>query len=75
MKNNAGEKFLRDNGWIKIPVTDALCLERVRTPIAIWCKHHLSNNNYYYNYASSHWGFENEQDAIMFKLRWSEYVN
>ncbi len=37
----------------------------------IWCQRQNSNGRFYYHYASSNWWFENQQDAVVFKLVWN----
>ena len=58
---NAGEKHYRTNNWTRIKVRASYTIDRDQK--REWCKAQESNKSFYYHYASSHWWFEDEQDA------------
>lgn len=70
MKYNAGNKYIRDTEWVKIPF-------RVhgiqKTEVHLWCNQQPGLTRFYHHYAGDHWWFEDEQDAIMFQLKWGDY--
>ena len=35
-----------------------------------WCKEHQSKNLFHYYWLSTRWWFENEDDALLFALKW-----
>ena len=57
--------------WVKIPV---IVNGDDHKTVHKWCRAQPGRTKFYHHYAGRHWWFENEQDAIMFKLRWGEYV-
>ena len=71
---NAGNKFIRKKYWIKVRILDTLKYKSNWDRVGAWCRLQPSNGKFYYHYAGDHWWFQNEQDAIMFKLRWGEYL-
>ena len=67
MRYNGGVKKIRDSEWVKIPF---LATGKNKHTIHNWCNKQPGMTFFYHHYAGSHWWFEDEQDAIMFKLKW-----
>ena len=75
MKYCAGDKYIRNTQWIKIRISSRLHIPKLRANVHKWCQAQHNEHHFYWHYSSDHWWFENEQDAIMFKLRWGKYVS
>jgi len=72
MKFNAGNKKTRSNLWTRVKVKGQYDIHYTidREQKREWCKSQESNSYFYYHYASRYWWFENEQDALLFTLKW-----
>jgi len=71
MRYCAGDKYIRNTVWVKIPV---IVTGDDHKTVHKWCRAQPGGTKFYHHYAGRHWWFESEQDAIMFKLRWGKYV-
>ena len=62
-------KEVRRTQWHTAPAPWPLSKAR---EAAIWCRRHPSSGHFYNHYTNTRWWFENEGDAILFTIKWSD---
>ncbi len=63
------KKLLR-SGWPKSPAP----LTKHSLDAKLWCVRQSSNGRFYQHYNSAYWFFEHSEDALLFRLRWSNLL-